>query len=138
MLIKIWELSRIARRFLETLDNNNVNSNKDLEDRLGQRVPISRYDSILFDSKEHNEQSLPSKSYIIDYIRDKTGIPIELRVNLTAGYSLVIVKVEDLLFDYSPLGNYDGFGNLPQSKVIRPAGLAIAKQELKRLGELAE
>ncbi len=134
MKFSLEEIGIIAEKFYNYLEKENINSETDVKNRINKKSIINDRDSIIFDKKEHfPPKYLRSTSYIIDYSRDESGIPIEIRVNKTANYTQVIIKASRLIWNYLPFFGEDVFGNIPQTKVLKPAGLEIAKQELEKL-----
>lgn len=134
MKFSLEEIGITAEKFYNYLEKENINSETDVKNRINKKSIINDKDSIIFDKKEHfPPKYLSSTSYIIDYSRDESGIPIEIRVNKAANYTQVIIKASRLIWNYLPFFGEDDFGNIPQTKVLKPAGLEIAKQELEKL-----
>lgn len=134
MKFSLEEISTIAVRFLNLLESEKIFDIPCIENRIGKTIQLEDNDCIIFDKKEHFYPL--STSYIIDYKREGSGIPIEIRVNKTGDYTNIIIKASEIIGGYYQFFSADSFGNLPQSKTLKPAGLEIAKQELKKLGYL--
>ena len=134
MKFSLEEIGIIAEKFLGCLEIECISSENDIKNRVGKIIRLENNDYIIFDKKEHFYPH--STSYIIDYSREGFGIPIEIRVNKIANYTNVIIKAQEIIDGYSQFFSPDVFGNLPQTKILKPAGIEIAKQELKKLSYL--
>lgn len=137
MKFSLEEISIIAEKILNFLEKESINSENDIRSRVGKIVILENNDYLVFDKKEHfPPKHLLSTSYIIDYSREGSGIPIEIRVNKISDYTNFIIKTDEIIIGYSQFFSADVFGNKPQTKILKPAGLEIAKQELKELSYL--
>ena len=129
MKFSLEEIGIITEKFSDFLERENIHSENDIKTRLGKAIRLENRDYILFDKKEHFYPR--STSYIVDYSREGSGIPIEIRVNKTTDSTVIIIKANEIIVGYTPFFRADVFVNIPQTKVLRPAELEIAKQELK-------
>lgn len=137
MKFSLEEISIIAEKILNFLEKESINSETNIKARVGKTIRLENNDCIIFDKKEHfPPKHLLSTSYIIDYLRKGSGIPIEIRVNNIMDYTNIIIKANELISGYSQFFSVDVFGNMPQTKTLKPARLEIAKQELKELSYL--
>ncbi len=137
MQITKADVTRRAGIFLGFLDEMGIESNEDLEARIGQSYLLA--DEIggeVMINKNRTKQSIPaSLSYCVSYVVKGIGIPIELRINPNLNYSHLILKVQKVFDGYEPFSK-DNFDNIVQIKVFMGGGnLYPVRGELKALSE---
>jgi len=125
-------LGRVARNVLDFLRDEKIESIQDMRKTVNK---MKSYDYL----KEHlSVQIKPSRTgtdaYVLSYIIDNGGIPLELWVNESA--ASIIAKADVLLPDYLPFGR-DPYDNIAQIKEFRSPDMPALKSELEKLAEKA-
>ena len=77
-----------------------------------------------------------TEAYTVTYAKEGVGIPLEVKLNESLGYTMVIVKGGFILPSYEPFA-YDDFGNIAQAKEIRTVNIPQVRAELEELVEMA-
>ena len=127
------------KELAEILDNLNrfLHSIETLEDLKKHRDKTIYFGC--FDSIEIKDQISENKTmYIISYIRETVGIPIEVRIDYGKRSSTIILKCQNWIREFDPFPfpfAQDPLGNLYQSKVLPYTNLELVKNELKNLEE---
>ena len=131
MKIELPELRIIASDFLEFLNKEEISSIQDLENRLNRKYLIHQKpkDMLSFKLRPSN---LGTKTHTISYTRDETGIPLEIKINNSLKYSIIILKAQNIIEGYN-IFNIDTLGNLVQNKIIPSVDFSESKLELERL-----
>ncbi len=130
MRISLDDIRNIARNFLEVLSREGIQSNGDLEKRIGETFSLSSEDFVTIVLRPSD---LGTSAYSVSYIRHGTGIPVELRINEKLDYSRVCIKLQERIDGYLPFGS-DIFGNIAQDKEIKSSDFSLVIQELRILG----
>jgi len=131
MEISLPELRKIAGNLLDLLNRESINATHDLDGQAKLVLPLG-CDSRDLVSIEKRPSDFGTTTQTISYIRPGAGIPIELKINASLGYSMVIVKTAELVQCYEPFIR-DSWGNVMQSKTMQTAGLPDLKKELSDL-----
>lgn len=134
MKIYIRDLKKFAAEFLRILEDQKIESTKDLEGLIGQQFRIENQiqDFISFENRPSN---LNTMAYTISYTKPGTGIPIELKINSSLNYSQIIIKAQEVIYSYLPF-MIDTFENFIQNKVLDSSDILILKKEVVRLTQL--
>ena len=128
------DLKRYSSEMLDLLEREKIDDIEGLQKRVGESFVAS--DGII------QLEARPSGSKIIatdvaltmSYIIEGKGIPLEIRLNHNSAYSRIILKSQDRIEDYSPIG-FDSVGsNVIQSK-IGDYSFELIKEELKRVAK---
>jgi len=108
----------------------------DLEKMLGRKFSVNRFPEhyIQIHRRPSNAGTV---AYKITYYANPGGIPLELVMNPTLGYSQIIVKFQGKLSGFDCF-YFDEFGNKTQSKLLLKANLDLCKKELHGLKEYLE
>lgn len=133
MRITPADLATIAKSFLRLLEQENVTTCQDLERRLGSRHEIKGTRDFI--SFTRRPSDLNTSTYTISYVREGTGVPIELKINADLDYTNIILKFTGRLQNYAPFA-LDIFDNLIQNRILRSSEMPLLKQELHQLSEL--
>lgn len=125
------DLRDIAKQFLEFIDKEKIYSLEDLNQKDGERFDL---DTITGDFIEIELRPSKSKTpaSTISYIIPKIGIPLEVRMNASENYSVVIVKNSAMFEGYLKLAS-DKYGNIIQDKFIETIEFALVRKELEAL-----
>ncbi len=127
MVIKKTRLQNIVLRLLNVLKKEGVDSLPALERMLGKRFYIEDntsflngncgYEFIDFHSRPSNKNT---RTHTISYAIERTGIPLEIKLNPVLGYSRIIIKVN------IPVPGYESFANDYSGNIIQVKSLDIA------------
>lgn len=133
MKISRDELGKIAQNVLDSLEREGINSISDFKAKIGKKTdtPLNNSDKISFELCPSNDET---QAYTLSYIREGTGIPVEIRINPKRGYTRIILKTARKLKGYEPF-RYDIFNNLMQERVLQGTGISQVKAELKELAK---
>ncbi len=130
MKIDAQEIKQMAKKFLSVLDREGIQTNEDLEEKLGKNFTLENsQDFISIVSRPSNCETI---AYTISYTRPGTGIPIELEINEQLNYSQIILKAQEKLEGYSHFHS-DQFNNLVQNKVIGSSNFSLVREGLSDL-----
>ncbi len=128
------DIRQVSSELLKTLEKEKVATEEDLERMMGQTIALKENNIVDF-------QKIPSNfgtmAYTVSYIRPKSGIPLELKINTELDYSQVILKAQTKLEQYKPFTR-DGYGNIVQNRLFMPGNFNSAKEELKRLTSIKD
>ncbi|MAG02768.1 hypothetical protein CMI42_05505 [Candidatus Pacearchaeota archaeon] len=131
------DIGTVAGNLLEVLKSENIGNVDDMKKKVGRTLSLDYKDSVTFDERHHASPMSIGISYVVSYLRETSGIPIEFSVNDIAGYALVIVKAQEVLPGYSQMAPglvpLDPFENICQDKENRCAGFDWVKRELETL-----
>jgi len=130
MKIKKEEFKKAVKRFLETLDKEKISDLRDLEKRLNSRLSITPNEKE-FITIENRPSEAGTTAYTVSYVTE-TGIPVEIKVNYSLGYSKIIIKTETEMNGYVPF-SMDRFGNIMQTRDLDFADFERTKKELGNL-----
>ena len=116
MAIKKTDLQRYSSEILEFFERGKITSFGELEKKIGDSFRTSEGHICL--------EIRPSSALTVltlSYISPSKGIPIEIGLNRTYGYSDIIIRSKDEIADYNP--TYSEFssslsGNIFQNKRI--------------------
>ena len=127
------DIGAISTEFLELLDKESIFTSEDLERMIGKDIngKISG-DRLIFDNRPSN---LNTMAYTVSYVREGTGIPLELKMNPSLYYSQVILKSQEIIEGYSSFSE-DDFGNIMQVKAMGSISLSLSRNELSSLSEM--
>ena len=127
------DIKVISAEFLKLMDKESVFANEDLERMVGKEINgnISG-DRLVFDNRPSD---LGTMAYTVSYVREGTGIPLELKINPSLDYVRVIVKLQDCIFGYDPF-SADIFENIIQAKLLKSNDLSLSREELRYLSEM--
>ncbi|MCH8945426.1 MAG: hypothetical protein IIA85_00695 [Nanoarchaeota archaeon] len=127
------DIKVISAEFLELLDGESVFKNKDLERMIGKVINgTNPKDKLVFDNRPSN---LGTMAYTISYVREGTGIPLEIKMNPSLDYSQVIIKLQESLVGYDSFAR-DSLGNIAQTKLLNSSDLLLSRNELSSLSEM--
>ena len=135
MIIRLNDLSAMAKRFLITLDRNGIGDLEAMEKFMGMKFPISD-DEREFVQISANPSNKHTMAYTISYVVDGAGVPMEAKINPMLEYTKIIVKSESDVPGYFAFSR-DNFGNLQQMKDLHPANMEIVRRELTSLVSLS-
>jgi len=136
MRFPITAIKKTARSFLETLDREKIFATGDLEANLNQIFTSvgDPLDSVILTLRPSNAGTA---AYTISYTRSGTAdIPIELKINPSLDYTQVILKAGEIVGSYEPFA-IDLYDNIAQARKMESSDLSHAREELKRLSEMA-
>jgi len=132
MIITLDELKGNVGRLIRFIDENRIETHRDLQRFSGRRY-------FMRDKKPDFVEVLDkclidfTNSRIISYVSPLIqGVPIEGRFNLDKKKSMVIVKSNASISNYSPLAQ-DSFGNLIQYREIMNIDFLGFRRELEFL-----
>jgi len=137
MKITRERLAEICKTFVQVLDLANVSDLKSLEVLAGTTTPIAgkenEYLTINWKPSTYGTRAIDA-SYVIHHRDGKIegGIPLNLKVNPSAGYSMIILKAVEIIAGYSQFDS-DTFGNIIQSQTTRSIDL---KEILDKIGKI--
>jgi len=137
MKITRERLAEISRNFIEVLANANVSDLKGLEALAGKTIPIAgkenEYLAVEFKPSTYGTKAIDA-SYIIPHEESKVGggIPLNLKVNSSVGYSMIILKAAENIEGCSQFGS-DSFGNIYQSQTNRTTDLKEILDKIRKL-----
>lgn len=125
------DIKEIASNLLFFLNSASLDSYEKIERQIGpHHFPIDGETlEILFRPSNQTTQALT-----LSYIKEGYGVPLEVRMNKSLGYSLVVVKLNEYLTGYKPMA-IDCFGNVVQTKRLETLFVPV-KEELISLSEL--
>lgn len=135
MMVRKSELGEMASDLLGFLDKEGINLRKDLDERIKlDRKPrkTRKGNRVLI---ETNNSNGCTEAYVIDYIVEGAGIPIEIRLNYELDYNLYMIKCTKKIERYEHFC-LDLFDNIVQTRKLPQAGLPNAKEELGRFSGL--
>lgn len=126
------ELRAIAEAFSYILRREKIDSNADVEKRLGLNYKLSR-DINMKDRVSLSEGSLlGNRTYLLAYEYNGSEAPIQVRINEKNDYNEFIVRCHKEVDGYEVFDN-DASGNKLQSRLMKPADFSSIKGELERL-----
>ena len=137
MKITRERLAEISRTFIEVLANANVSDLKSLEALAGKTFSISgkenEYLDVEWKPSTYGTKAIDA-SYIIHHRDGKIegGIPLDVKVNNSAGYSMIILKAAENIKEYSPFGS-DSFGNIFQSQTNTTTDLNEILDKIRKI-----
>ena len=137
MKITRGRLAEICRTFVEVLAIANVSDLKGLEALAGKTFPIAgkenEFLAVEFKPSTYGTKAIDA-SYTIQHEEGKIerGIPLNVKVNNSVGYSMIILKAAENIEGYSEFGS-DSFGNIAQSQTNRTTDLKEILDKIKKL-----
>ncbi|MFH1711092.1 MAG: hypothetical protein ABH840_02155 [Nanoarchaeota archaeon] len=137
MKITRERLVEICRTFVQVLDIANVSDLKSLEDLAGRTFPIAgkenEFLAVEWRPSTYGTRAIDA-SYIIQHQEGKIeeGIPLNLKVNPSAGYSMIILKAAENIEGYSQF-DLDFFGNIIQSQTNRTTVLKEILDKIRKI-----
>jgi len=131
MQITKKDISGMARALLDFINGENISDVRHLYSRFG-RVPVRGVPDEEFLEIDSRPSEQGTSAFTISYCSLGNGIPIELRINPSLSYLMVIVKSGEL-FD-----GYNGFlidtaGNTIQERTIPLTDFSIVRSALEEL-----
>ena len=131
MKISKEELGRTSKGLIDFLDENNLNSVRDIEKLLGRRFVVNKkLDYVNIELRPSNfGTSAHTISYIVPYLQ---GIPLEIKINQVLSYSQLIIKAYEEIDGYMPFST-DIFDNIIQARRIEGADMNSIRSELKNI-----
>lgn len=124
------EIGRIARKVLDFLSKNKIDSVEKLEPFIGKSFGGEDKKVIA----EMRPSELGTSAYSIAYFVYGMGVPLELRSNTRLGYSIITFKGCFQLSDYEVFA-VDTFGNFIQTKGFGSSDLSGVRSELEKLAK---
>ena len=125
------ELRNLAGIVLRTLDEQKILSSKDLKNNLGKKFSIKEFSEDNIEILE-GPSLYKTKSLILAYNREDTGVIINAVLNEQSKYSQVIIKGQFGVEKYTPLV-WDMFGNLVMDKHVLSKEFSEIRKELQEL-----
>lgn len=130
MKITLEYVAQVSSELLNVLNKEKVETTADLEKMVGREIVITSVgDSIEFLKRLSDSET---KAYIVSYSKRWYGFPIELKINPTLNYSLVILMAETIIEGYKEL-SIDAYDNIRQCKKFESSDFRFVKEELEKL-----
>ncbi len=130
MQITHKDLKQIVDNLLNILDKEEISTSDDLAARIGQSFPIDNSEDFVIISKREPNILTPYESDTISYIRPGAGVPLEIKMCKQAGYSLIILKNNDILPGYKVFLEDLQHNNI-QYKKINSSKLESVREEIE-------
>lgn len=143
MSIQAADLKRMVKNLLkffeEVLTNEKIDRIyefellKDVEMKFKIIDSPNDYISLMFRPSSRYKEYTTSLALTISYIMPGHGVPLEVRVNRSEGYSRIILKTNVKLIPGYKIFAIDNFDNIYQDKVLPSAHASQIKEELQNL-----
>ena len=132
MIIHKGDLKEIASELLDILSREKINSNENLEERVGFNHKTLKGNRVSIGISNYNGRT---EAYCIYYVVEGAGISIGIRINPEMDHNAYIIKCDEEIKGYYSFCS-DNFGNKIQTKTVPQASISRAKGELGRLSGL--
>lgn len=134
MIISHRELSGIARKFLKTIDRNEIDDLSDVEDNVGQSFPVSddEREKVSIKLAPSNENTF---TFNLSYEIYEAGVSLQAKINPSLEYTKVFARAESKIPGYFVFSR-DFFQNLEQMKDLSEANMEAVRKELTSLVSL--
>lgn len=134
MKILLNDLASYASSTLNFLGAARVLAAEDLSQFFDYNfeVPLTNRHFISCSSRPSEKNT---SAFVISYIVNDTGIPLEIRMNLSLGYSKFTVKCTEQVERYNPFLR-DSFTNIIQSLDLHTTDMEAVKGELNIISKL--
>ena len=123
-------LEAIIGNFLEIIEKEEINSTADLEKYFGEKLSIENSDEYI--EIQQTPSNFGTQAHAASYNCPGKGIPLDIKINKTIGYSVITLKSEDVIPSFLPFTT-DSFGNIAQEKNFRHTDFSKIKDELKEM-----
>lgn len=128
MTFSLSQVGVIARRLLSYAEEQGIRTSDDVV-RATPSFVRRGADALEFSLRPSEGGS---RAYTLSYISPGKGIPLEVRMNRTLGYSQVIMKADQVVEGYTPFSS-DGRGAIHQARVFDSSEWNVVRDELERL-----
>ena len=128
MSITLGRLRKSTLAVLKFINEKNIAVPDDIRRHLGTVFPV---EEDIIEVRLTQSQGL-TLAYRISYCIKLEGIPVELRVNGSEEYSMIILKAENNVLGYEAFAT-DPLRHVIQSKTLPTSNMTDIKGELERI-----
>ncbi len=131
------DIAKVARETLGFFEDQNIVSQSSFDEMIGHNY---FFDTEKFIEIRLADSNLRTESITCEYWIKGSGNPLNIKINASLGYYLVILKSVDSIEGYERFSELidvkDTFGNVPQCKLVKSADVKDIKSDLESLARL--